>query len=346
MRRYLCFLLTLNLMSCAIFHRAQGQYHKDRLLQVMQDAFQKKDSKTFSITLEKWESQLAKENSQRGLSEIEGTSPSLTVLDEWYDYFIREVDYEIHKGLAQKDQKRVLSGLQSLKSLFPQNPEKDGIFKLPEPGRKEALVVFERIHTLLDNHLKPFSEGEPSREDYWQLAEDYKAIADSASEYFMASFQQNKVLRDFAQRKSQMAASMLPFLGVAAIIAATMTYLSIKGLKDDMLLTTIRILKISLRTCLNGTIMEEVFQDPRYRSGFVEFLGTSYTSAKRKFCSQEPSAIDSYESLYGDVDRTWFRGSICEKIGASSKDNCFFRQWFCEKVEELKKCLQVNKIQW
>ena len=345
MRKYLCFLLALNLMSCSIFlHRAQSQYHKDRLLQLMRDSFKKKDSKKFSIALAKWENQFAKENSRRDISEVEGAFSSSTVLDEWYDYFIREVDYEIHKGLTQKDQKRVLSGLQSLKSLFPQNPKEGEIFKLSKSGRKEALVVFERIHTLLNNHLKKFSEGEPSHEDYWQVAKDYKAITDGASEYFMASFQQNKVLRDFAQRKSQTAASMLLFLGVAAVIATAITYLSFQGHKSDMLLATIRAAKVSLQTCSNGTI-ETTFKDPRYYILFREFLGPSYAHAERRFCNQEPWAIDLYESIYGDVNRTWFRESICEKIGASSKDNCFFRQWFCEKVQELKKCFQVNNVQ-
>ena len=352
MRISLCILLTLNLMSCSIFHGAQNQHSEDKLSQLIRNALRKEDSKQFLKASKKWERRFYKENPKREISVAKAKNVSLAqkALDKRYKYFIYEVNYKITEGVAQKDQNKVLSGLQSLGKLLPQNFKENRNY-LSEPGRKKALALIESIHRLQENHIETFSKKEPSHKDYQQVAKDYKNIINKALEYFIASSQQDKVLRDFVHRNSQVAGVItLPIIaaGAIALLGSVIAYFSWRGIQDDQLIAAIFVLKSYLRSCSSKSL-EKLIEDHenynRFKQNLYRYFGSSYGDAVKMFCSQELEDINQYKSMYGSpLGYRWGQKSICQHIEASP-DKCFFRQWLCENVKVLKQCFQTRNIQ-
>ncbi len=236
-----------------------------------------------------------------------------------------------------------MSGLQNLQHFFPLVSKKSGGFELLESD-KEALIVFEHVNTLLESHLMIFSERTPVLEDYYQVAKDYKSFLDRASEYFTASSQQNEILQALMMRKNQTAGIVgFGFIG-AAMVATVVVYLSLKGVDDQKLTDKILFLKKAIKVCSDKNSKNRnnhhVWQQEIYN-----VLGHSYGEAEEIFCSQKSHFIDTYEDIFGDVNRHWGRGHLCEFIGASSKEDCDFRKWLCEELRKLKHCLQEENIQ-
>ena len=308
--------------------------------------------------------------SQKRFSAEKSAFADPKVLDELYDRFVTEVDFEIREGLARKDQKRVLSGLRNLQRLLPQPQERAGGFQLPGPGEKEALTALERANALLDNNLMIFSEGNPSRADYWRAAADYKSLMDGASKYLTASARHDEILQGLLRRKSQTAGAGFMQAGFAAAagIAALVIWLGKRGAEDEHLTEALAAVRETLQTCSNSAPVlaaaytaykdsgdlaslnmrhQEVLRNLFYFRSVWNFLfyRSRHLKLEEIFCSQSSHSIDDYEDIFGDVSRLWGRGELCESIGASSKEDCFFRKWLCENTKKLKRCLQDKNIQ-
>ena len=332
------FLLALNLLCCSALHKNTFQKAKSpsssdnplgKTFREMTAASPKLAGEDFSVT--------------------KSAFADARALDELYDRFVTEVDFEIREGTARKNQKRVLSGLQNLQRMFSSVSRKPESFNLAGPGEKEASFIVDRADTLLDNHLMNFSEGKPTREDYRRVAEDYKSLMEGASKYFKAGFKQNEILQGLVRRKSRTAGAGF-WIGGAFLISipTIVVYLGLSGLEDEYLTGAIIQLNKYLKVCAEDSATEarKKYKNADWQKRFYRYLGVSYAHAEEAFCSQDPEAIDIYEDIFGDVDDNSRRGGdMCERIGALSSEDCFFREWLCENTKKLKACLQRKNIQ-
>ena len=332
------FLLALNLLCCSALHK--NSFQKANLSSAS-DSPLGKTSRKLSL--------VSPQLSGKSFSITEDGFADPRALDEIYDRFVTEVDFEIREGTAQKNQKRVLSGLQNLRRLFPSVPGKSEKFHFPGPGKKEASIVFDRVNALLDSHLMNFSAGNPTREDYRRVAEDYRSLMEGASEYFKAGFKQDEILQGLVRRKGQTAGVGFFLGGLAAMlsISGLVVYLGLAGMKDEYLAGAIIQLNKYLKVCSEDSATEarKKYKNVDWQKRFYRYLGFSYAQAETVFCSQDPKAIDAYEDVFGDVDDNSRDDGMCERIGALSSEDCFFRERLCENVRKLKSCLQRRNIQ-
>ena len=288
-----------------------------------------------------------------GFSDAENGFAGAAALEELHNRFLK-ADYEIRRGMAEKDPERTSSGLKNLQRLFfGLHSQEDGDFShFQGPGKKEALAVLDRVNALLENHLTIFSQGKPRREDYWRLAKDYQSLLDGAFEYWTnTASKQNDMLRDFVERKTQTAGPLAAAAaGVfIAAVGAVIFYISRLGVKDDTLFLRIKSLQEALQQCSNGEAADAYAEYKKsgqrnhlFWSNISFIGGFSYAKAETLFsCNKDKGA---FEDDFGSAGYRWGRGAMCESIGAASKQDCNVQKWLCENLKELKRCLQAQNI--